>query len=395
MTSASGLRVLHVISNLGMGGAETWLMELLRFWSRRGSTQVDLLATSGTVGLFDDEAQHLGARIHYVPFRRNNLPRFVRRFRRILREGHYQAVHDHGDYIAGWHFLMGQGALPPVRVAHVHNPWLHIDANYAVNASRRLTTTVGKRLVTQLATDVCGTSAQILGQYGFPVGTGRRPRVSVVHCGFDVARFNAPREPDRESVLREFGWPESTRLVLFAGRMDRALEFEHPQNHKNTWFALNVVRAAVERDPSVRLLMAGADSDVRPELDRRLEGWGLAEKLRLVGIRHDLPRLMRAADALLFPSRQEGLGMVAVEAQAACLPVLASTAVPRECVVIPELYQALRLDTPIEAWAEALLHRMQKTRPSIEHCRRAVEASPFSIANSARRLEEIYNDSHS
>lgn len=83
--------------------------------------------------------------------------------------------------------------------------------------------------------------------------------------------------------------------------------------------------------------------------------------------------------------------MVAVEAQAAGLPVLASTAVPRECVVIPELYSVLALDEPIELWAAALLQIMTKPRLPLEFCRRALESSPFSIANSARRLEEIYS----
>ena len=83
--------------------------------------------------------------------------------------------------------------------------------------------------------------------------------------------------------------------------------------------------------------------------------------------------------------------MVAVEAQAAGLPVLASTAVPRECVVIPELYNALPLSEPIELWAAALLRILTKPRLPLELCRRALESSPYSIANSARRLEEIYN----
>ena len=151
------------------------------------------------------------------------------------------------------------------------------------------------------------------------------------------------------------------------------------------------MRAAIDKQPSVRLLMAGAGDEQRQQLQTCIESWGLKNKLRLIGVREDIPRLMRAADVLFFPSRQEGLGMVAVEAQAAGLPVLASTAVPRECVVIPELYSALALDAPIELWAAALLQIMTKPRPPLELCRRALESSPFSIANSARRLEEIYS----
>ena len=82
--------------------------------------------------------------------------------------------------------------------------------------------------------------------------------------------------------------------------------------------------------------------------------------------------------------------MVAVEAQAAGLPVLASTTVPKEAVVIPELYHAMSLHDPIDLWADALLDRIDKQRPSLDYCRRVFESSDFSIANSARRLAEIY-----
>jgi glycosyltransferase involved in cell wall biosynthesis len=388
--SRGPIRVLQIVDSLSMGGAETWLMEVLRLWSRSKVGRIDFLATSGNPGIFDEEARRLGAQVHYVRYGRGYLARFAKQFRQVLRDGQYDAIHDHQDYASGWHFLMGASELPPVRVTHVHNPWLHIEANYAVSFSRRLTTIIGKRLVRQLATHVCGTSEEILRRYAFQPAQTCRPKVSVVHCGFDIGKFSRSRESDRQSVLREFRWPEEAQIVLFAGRLDRAMEFEHPQNHKNSWFALNAVRATVEKQPAVRFLMAGAREDSRQDLESRIESWGLKDNLRLIGVRTDIDRLMRAADVLLFPSRQEGLGMVAVEAQAAGLPVLASTAVPRECVVIPELYSTLALDEPIELWAGTLLQIMTKPRPSLEVCRRALESSPFSIANSARRLEAIY-----
>jgi glycosyltransferase involved in cell wall biosynthesis len=391
MTNKRPIRVLQIIDTLGMGGAETWLMEVLRLWSKSDAVRMDFLATSGSRGIFDVEAQRLGARVHYLRYGRAYLPRFAKEFRRVLREGHYDAIHDHQDYASGWHFLLGARLLPPVRVTHVHNPWLHIEANYAVSPSRRLSTIVGKRLVCLFATHVAGTSGEALLEYGFDPRRRRHPAVSVLHCGFDVAGFNAPRDSDRQSVLIEFGWPREAKIVLFAGRLDRALEFDNPHNHKNSWLALNIARVAFEKEPAVRFLMAGAGDETRTEMERRIRKWGLQEGFRLIGVRRDISRLMRAADVLLFPSTQEGLGMVAVEAQAACLPVLASTAVPRECVVIPELYDALPLSEPIEIWAAALLRALAKPRLPLELCRRAIGSSPYSIANSARQLEEIYN----
>jgi len=384
---------LQVVGGLGVGGAETWLMEILRLWAKDGSGEIDFLLTGGKRDFFDDEAAALGAGLHYLPYGRAELASFVPAYRKLLRHGRYDAIHDHADYAAGWRFLIGAGVLPPVRVAHVHNPWSHIAVNYAVGPARRFAAGVGKALVERFATHVCGTSSAILHKYGFEPGCLGPLSIEVVHCGIDIGKFNKPREADRARILDEFGWPAHTKLVLFAGRLDRVVELAHPQNHKNSWLALNIVKEALVRDASVRLVMAGAGQS-REALQDQVCTWGLADELRLTGIRHDIPALMRAADVLLFPSAQEGLGMVAVEAQAAGLPVLASSAVPREAVVIPELYTAMSVGEPLRTWAEALLMIAAKQRPPLALCRSAFAHSDFFVENSAARLLKIYGSAN-
>lgn len=389
MTISRALKVLQVVHGLGMGGAETWLMELLRLWSKSGAVEMDFLLTSGQRGLFDDEATKLGAKIHYLRYGRDNFPAFWRGFRRLLRQGRYDAIHDHADYASGWHFALAIGLLPKVRVTHVHNPWLHIDTQYATNSTRRWLASGGKVLVRSLATHVCGTSAEILHRYGFEPTNTSRSQVGVLHCGFDVGRFNGPRDADRRRVLKAFGWPSQTKLVLYVGRLDWALEFPHPQNHKNTWLALNIAREAVRREPDIRLIMVGTGAS-REALLERVQKWSMAEQLRLPGIRRDIPALMRASDVLLFPSAQEGLGMVAVEAQAAGLPVLASTNVPKEARVVPQLYHSMSLDEPAEEWARRLIEILSEPLPTLDRCRSMLERSEFSIEKSAQALETIY-----
>ncbi|HEY0282314.1 MAG TPA: glycosyltransferase, partial [Rhizomicrobium sp.] len=96
------------------------------------------------------------------------------------------------------------------------------------------------------------------------------------------------------------------------------------------------------------------------------------------------------ADMLFFPSRQEWLGMVAVEAQAAGLPVLASDAVPAAAKVVPELYRSLPVHSSLADWTDALFATLNTPRVAMDAARRAVEASDFSIETSASRLARIY-----
>lgn len=382
------LRVLEIVDSLGMGGAETWLMEVLRLWSKRGIAQMDFLATGGGPGIFDQEAQQLGAHIHYVRYGRRSLPNFISRFRGVLRSGCYDAIHDHQDYASGWHFLLGGGLLPPVRITHVHNAY-QIRNNYGVTFSRRSSALAGKALVARYATHIAGTSRQALSEYGFDEARFCNIPRSALHCGIAPERFSGDPAAAKASLCRELNWPVNAQIVLVVGRIDRSPDPADPQAHKNSGFAVSVAIACAKRSPTIHALFAGAASPAVPVLQQRIAAAGLAERIVFAGLRNDIGRLMLASDVLLFPSRGEGLGMVAVEAQAAGLPVLASTAVPRECVVVPELARFEPLDRGAEAWGVALLELAGQQRDVVAANAR-VAASPFAIENSARALAALY-----
>jgi glycosyltransferase involved in cell wall biosynthesis len=387
------LKVLQVLDNLGMGGAETWLMELLRFWHRRApnAPQIDFLATGGVPSYYDDEAKAYGAKIHYLRFSRSHLVSFGRGFREILRRGEYGAIHDHGDYVSGWHFLMGGNALPPVRVTHVHNPAFQIRHNYGVTLSRRITAQIGKELVARYCTHITGTSRQAIGEYGFDTPRFRHIPKMALHCGFNPKPLSDVAAA-RISVRHEFGWAEDARIILFAGRIDQSPDIGHPQNHKNSGFAISVGIEAARRNPRIRMLLAGAPSPAVAILEQRIAEMGCQRRIQFAGIRRDLKRLMAASDILLFPSRGEGLGMVAVEAQSAGLPVLASSAVPLECVVVPDLVRFEDLKAGPEHWAAVLLEHAARPRDVVA-ANRLVAQSPFAIENSARALHKLYSRS--
>ena len=82
--------------------------------------------------------------------------------------------------------------------------------------------------------------------------------------------------------------------------------------------------------------------------------------------------------------------MVAVEAQAAGTPVVASTAVPRECVVLPELVQFVPLTKSFKEWSEVVIRTIEHGRPETMSCNRRVADSEFAIKNSALRLQKVY-----
>lgn len=386
-------RVLQVFNSLAMGGAETWLMAVLKYLHAAGDelpvrVRVDVCLTGGAKAMFDDEAEALGARLFYPHFTRKNSLTFARQFRRLLSEGRYQAIHDHQDYAAGLRFVMGLGHLPPVRVAHVHNTSFCID-NYNSTAARRLTFRAAKKCLARTATHVTSTSRLMLTEFGFDDPSFLHVKRSVVHCGFDVSAFRGDNRGTHREVSEEFGWEDEARIMLFVGRLDEPIAGN--LDRKNPAFALEVARACVERDPKVRMIMAGSGERRRRELESRVREWGLEGKIRLTGIYPDVTRLMLGSDLFLFPSVAEGLGMVVVEAQAAGLPVLTSDGVPRESMVIPEMVEFKPLGDGVSSWADAALRLLDSDRADPSACNLAVRHSAFSIENSVRSLLRIYS----
>jgi glycosyltransferase EpsF len=381
-------RVLQVFSTLGVGGAETWLMALLRYLylirdDMPYRVQIDICLTGGREGVFDDEAASLGAKLFYTQYRRGNLLTFIHEFRSILANGRYHAIHDHQDYTAGLHFLFGIGHLPPVRIAHIHNPLIHLES-YCTSNTRRFTAESGKRLLANLATHIIGTSREIVSDYGFDDDLFKNVIRGAVHCGFDVVRFLGDYERSHSEICSEFSWEKNSKILLFVGRLNSNL------NQKNPSFALEVAKLCINKDSEIRLLMVGEGEDAKIELEDRVRLWGLQDSIRLIGQRADIPRLMSGSNLFLFPSVGEGLGMVAVEAQAAGLRVLASDAVPRECEVVPEMIVFKSLNTGPSAWAEEAMRLVSLSRPDISTCNMAVRGGPFSIQNSAASLLNMY-----
>jgi glycosyltransferase involved in cell wall biosynthesis len=393
------LRVLQVFSALGVGGAETWLMSLLRYFHQQGDNlpvkvKFDILLTGGAKAVFDDDASALGARLFYAPFERRKMVGFIREFRKILAGGKYDAIHDHQDYIAGLHFLLGAGLLPPARIAHVHNPRYHRNS-YATGFIRQIANSTGKWLIPRLATHVMGTSRQILTEYGFHKSLSDNVVFGAAHCGFDVRPYLDDREETHRTLCAELGWPEAAKVVLFVGRLEGAEVFYNGRlmSHKNPAFALEIVRECIEQDADIHLAMVGDGEEKKKEMEAAVAGWGLGDNIRFLGLRNDVARLMLGSDLLLFPSMAEGLGMVVVEAQAAGLRVLASDSTPRESVVIPELISFLPLTAGQSQWAAAALHLLNLQSPNVTRCNAKVRDSVFSIENSAAKLVRLYSGS--
>jgi D-inositol-3-phosphate glycosyltransferase len=198
-------------------------------------------------------------------------------------------------------------------------------------------------------------------------------RIRIVSPGVDTALFRRlPKEESRASLGLA-----GRRVVLFVGRL---------QPLKGPDLAIRAVAEAIRRDPratrDVVLAVVGGPSgtgDAPAGLRALAEAEGIADRVLFLPPRAhaELPGVYTAADALVMPSRSESFGLVALEAQACGVPVVAADVGGLRYVIRAGRTGFLVSDRQPAAYADGLL-RLLADRP------RAARMSEAAVAHAAR-----------
>lgn len=126
--------------------------------------------------------------------------------------------------------------------------------------------------------------------------------------------------------------------------------------------------ALVKRPWRLRIVGAGP---LEHQLRALAERLGIASRVEWLGARDDVPQLLAASDIFLFPSRWEGLGLAALEAAAAGVPIIASDLPPlREVLSANDISYVTAGDVP--AWSHAIQAFLDDPVAAVANAARAV-----------------------
>ncbi|MCP4613252.1 MAG: glycosyltransferase family 4 protein [Planctomycetes bacterium] len=132
---------------------------------------------------------------------------------------------------------------------------------------------------------------------------GNTTPVSVVPNGVDTSAFHPAFE--RNGV-------EPT--ILFVGRLIQ---------NKGPEVLVEAVPQILSNHPNARIIFAG-DGPMKAQLVQLAEQLGVGHAIDFLGLRHDVPELMRKATLFVRPSTLEGMPLTVLEAMASALPVVAT-----------------------------------------------------------------------
>ncbi|MBI1852941.1 MAG: glycosyltransferase [Planctomycetes bacterium] len=242
-----------------------------------------------------------GFRVHFFQRRPGKDLKLAWKIARLLRRGRFDCVHAHNATAFFYGTIGAILARTPRRIFTEHDRTF--PSKPALAAAHRFL----HRRVDRVVTVAAYLERALVEHEGFDPR-----RIEVIANGLHPGPFDDA--PPRADTRRALGIAEDRVVLVCVARLDEV---------KNHAFLLEAFRDVAARLPKALLLLVG-DGPLRTDLEARCRALGLCDAVRFLGIRDDVPALLRASDAVTLTSHSEGLSMSLIEALASRLPSIAT-----------------------------------------------------------------------
>lgn len=266
--------------------------------------------------------------------------------------------------------LLARLAGARVVIMHAH------DSVKNEHPLKRVLKSFTKLPLRMVATELWACSADAAA-YLYGKSVVKRGEWQLIKNSVDVDKF-AFAESARNETRELLGLSTDDVAVGMVGRLN---------DQKNHDRALDIFAKTLDANPRARLLIVG-DGPLRTTLEAKVDFLGLNDAAQFLGARSDIPDLMAAFDVLLAPSHHEGFPIVALEAQASGLPVVASDAFPTETNIAGGVTILSLRDTDSE-WATAMAEATM-VRESRVTAAESVRLAGHDRDDTAERLNARY-----
>lgn len=357
------IRVLHFQGRMGKGGAETFMMNAFRNIDRN-KVQFDFLIYHdfGDVRPYNDEIHSLGGHIYSVPNPKKNIIAYIKAVKKLLKDKKFDVVHSEVFFGGGLNLFLAKKAGIKKRIVHSHATSDGKGKNLPLKMLRK----IFDRLMKENATDFLACSHEA----GVALYGKEQPFVFVPN-GIDLELYrNIPES--KITIRKSLNIPADAFVVGNIGR------FEDQKNHL---FLIDIFEQVIKKNKNSHLVLIGEGS-LFSKVNEKVIRKGLAEKVSFLGVRNDIPQLLKSMDVFLMPSLYEGLPISAVEAQAANLKLVLSNEVSKE-TRISENVHFISLNEEPKQWAKIALQEPLQNFPY-------KEMEIYDMKKTAEQLEKIY-----
>ena len=286
----------------------------------------------------------------------------------FLQKENYDVAHIHSGSVS----VLALGAKA-AKKAGIKKILVHSHCTGNKNLKHALVKLIYGKIIQHNATDFLACSYQA-GEMKYPQSVLKNKLV-VVANGIEIEKYKLNKEI-RMKQRDLLGIPQDAFVIGHVGR------FSYQKNHQ---FLIDVFNEIQKIIPNSYLLLVG-EGELMEQIKDQVHFYNLDNKVIFTGSVDNVQDHYQAMDVFLFPSNFEGLGYVLLEAQAAGLPCIASTAVPED-VILSEVAIAIDLAEKKEWVQKAIEYRNAKCVNNDE----AIRNAGYDINHTITQIKAIYS----
>ncbi|MDO4870857.1 MAG: glycosyltransferase [Candidatus Saccharibacteria bacterium] len=359
--------ILQVVFKMNRGGAETFLMNILRqidvdkyqfYFLCHGDNKFD----------YQDEIEKLGGKIIRIRYTKN-IFRLIKELRQVIKAYKINIIHSHIQLASVYSIIAARLEKVPQRIVHSHSAAAGKTGGLVYLVYEAL----AKKIIGLLATDLvaCGEDA---GKYLF----GKK-QFRIINNGIDLTNFMFDQQK-REVFRKKNTLPRDALIIGMAARLETV---------KNHQFAIEVFEKYRQLNPSARLVFAGQGS-LRKELEQLVTIKDLTKEVIFLGMVTNMSDLYSALDLLIMPSFIEGMPVSLIEAQANSLPCLVSNKVDKKSK-LGQYVDFLPIElSSVDQWVNAIEERTSMKRHHDAESFAKIAKSGYDIGDTVKEIITLY-----
>lgn len=351
--------ILEVTGKMNRGGAETMLVDIIK-QTYKDFNYIFLIneKSNNKIGDYDEILKKYNCKFYYIgTVWSMGILSYTKEFIKICKKieeeyGKIDIVHCHMNSKCGTVLRAAKKAGIERRIAHSHaeikfnGNIIKVLANYSELYFQKI-------LINKYATDYWGCSEKALPSL-YTSKNIKSKKCKIIKNAIEIQKFiNVKKEEVEENRIR-LKIPKDKIIVGTVGRIARV---------KNVKFIIEVFKRLHEKYENTCLIIVGSEQDKEYTqiIKKIISEYKLEKAIIFTGVQEKLENIYPMFDVFLGASLREGLGLVAVEAQASKVPCVLSTGFPKEVDINLGLVDFVD-DYDIIKWNEIIEKNLRRKR---------------------------------
>lgn len=356
------IKILNVGVSKNPGGVETLVKSYYQNMDKE-EFRFDFADIYADGIAFSDEYKKMGSKIHTLPNFKSNTITFIKEYKKLIRENHYDIIHIHLQSAANiLVVLLSKLSKNTVVICHSHN------TSTPDGTLRKILNYTNKFILRKmkLVQWACGQKA---GQWMWGDSFDNK---NIMYNAINYSNYQFSEEK-RKSLRESLNISEDIVVLGFVGRYSY---------QKNVNFLIDILKKLKDNSNRKYKLLSVGGGDLKDDFLKKLNELGLKDNYIDLGIIGNTAEIYNAMDIFLLPSFYEGVPVVAVESQANGLESFLSSNISRE-ISISSKTKFLDINN-LDEWVEHIESISSGYRRDTDI------DDMYKLDNAAGKLEEKY-----